>query len=66
MEARRLVEVEVKRDMQDQLKKTSSEMDDTVLEIPIVVDNEDPEAEYEAWKVRELTRMKRDRDERDT
>lgn len=31
----------------------------------IITDDENDEVEYEAWKVRELRRMKRDRDERD-
>ena len=64
VEARRIVEQEVKREMQEQLKNKDNDLDDT-FDIPVVIDNEDPEAEYEAWKVRELTRIKRDRDERD-
>lgn len=65
-EARRIVEMEVKKEMQEQLQKKTSELDDGNFEIPVVIDNEDPEAEYEGWKVRELTRLKRDRDERES
>ncbi|XP_055327192.1 microfibrillar-associated protein 1-like [Paramacrobiotus metropolitanus] len=64
-ESRRMVEAEVKREIQEQLQKKTSALDDGKFEIPVVIDNEDPEAEYEAWKVRELTRLKRDKDERD-
>lgn len=65
VEARRIVEQEVKREMEEKLREKNNDLDDTFA-IPVVIDNEDPEAEYEAWKVRELTRIKRDRDERDT
>ena len=40
------------------------EADDGIL-CDFNTDDEDPDAAYDAWKLRELKRLKRDREERD-
>ncbi|CEG72169.1 hypothetical protein RMATCC62417_07767 [Rhizopus microsporus] len=51
---------ELKREREEALNKDLSEYDD----IPDDTDKVDEEAEYEAWKLRELARIKRDREAR--
>lgn len=57
----RLVEDSVKKDL-EKLKPESSEphIDD------VCTDDDNDEVEYEAWKLRELKRIKRDREEKET
>eukprot|EP00117_Sycon_ciliatum_P026078 scpid79785/ scgid21490/ Microfibrillar-associated protein 1 len=57
-DSRKLVELT----LQDELNEEQKDMDSG---ININTDDEDEEAEFEAWKVRELKRIKRDRDDRE-
>lgn len=54
----KIVESEIKKDMEE-AKEDKKEYD------MINTDDENDEEEYESWKVRELKRIKRDRDERE-
>ncbi|XP_030385008.1 microfibrillar-associated protein 1 [Scaptodrosophila lebanonensis] len=56
----RMVEDSVKKD----LEKIKPETNEACIE-DVCTDDDNDELEYEAWKLRELKRMKRDREERD-
>jgi microfibrillar-associated protein 1 len=47
---------------QEKLKEKET---DDGIKCDFDTDDEDSEAAYDAWKLRELTRLKRDREERD-
>merc|ERR1712228_304863 len=56
----RMVEAEVRKGLEGPAKDG-----DTVTLEQIETDDENDEVEYEAWKLREMKRLKRDRDERE-
>ncbi len=47
---------------QEKLKEKET---DTGIQCDFDTDDEDDETAYDAWRLRELTRLKRDREERD-
>ena len=61
-ETLRIVETTVKKEVMERKEKDT----DPLGLNEIITDDENEEVEYESWKLRELKRMKRDRDEKET
>merc|ERR1712141_157066 len=60
-ETLRIVETTVKKEVMERKEKDT----DPLGLNEIITDDENEEVEYESWKLRELKRMKRDRDEKE-
>merc|ERR1712141_628959 len=61
-ETLRIVETTVKKEVMERKEKDT----DPLGLNEIITDDENEEVEYESWKLRELKRMKRDRDEKES
>ena len=62
-QTRKIIEEEVIKDKKNEA--AGVETDETNITCDFRTDEENDETDYEAWKLRELRRVKRDRDERD-
>jgi microfibrillar-associated protein 1 len=65
-ESLKIIESEVKREEKEAEEKAEDEVMRAAIDLVDTDDEKDEEVEYELWKVREITRLRRDKEERET